>query len=508
MARLTVDQMPGCEMVRVVVHWTAGTHKASPLDKDHYHILIEGDGTVVAGNHPIAANARPPRQLRASHTRNLNTGSIGVAVCCMKDARERPFSPGPFPMTPEQWKVAAEVVAELCTRYEIPVTARTVLAHGEVEATLGVAQLQKWDPLVLPWTPLVPRQQVMEQFRASVQQHAATLKATLAESLPAPPPPAGAAVAPQRVWPGDSAVLLVHGVGNAKAGDYVDVLQAVQAAAPQSAVYQLFYDQYSDWFNQKHDFGSLFNGLKTLFAANEGNSELSETVAEFAGDVLWPMFMNASREVVLRAYIAQVRQIIKDGVHSNRPANNPRLPSELKLAIVCHSLGCFHTYELLHRLADQPFHKLRPATDGVRFKSVVFMASPVQLIRTLGSAIGSLVPPGLATMSAAGLRIPAEETLGMRVPSVQNWVTATGDLDPIGGHFLRKKEAWAYMTVAGEKPPIVVPQQLVGAGGDEAKLIAVLKASRSEMKPPSLNNPHSWLDYITQPLVNLPTWLA
>ena len=59
-------------------------------------------------------------------------------------------------MTVTQWQVAAEVVAELCASYNIAVTPRTVLAHGEVQAALGVAQLQKWDPLVLPFTPNVP----------------------------------------------------------------------------------------------------------------------------------------------------------------------------------------------------------------------------------------------------------------------------------------------------------------------------------------------------------------
>ena len=171
MTRVQPDRMPDCQMARIVLHWTAGAHKASALDREHYHVLVEGDGTVVYGNHPIDANAKPAREPRASHTRGLNTGSIGVSVCCMKDAIERPFSAGPFPMTITQWQVAAEVVAELCARYDIPVKQRSVLAHGEVQAVLGIPQLQKWDPLVLPWTPNIPRQQVMDQFRAAVQQH-------------------------------------------------------------------------------------------------------------------------------------------------------------------------------------------------------------------------------------------------------------------------------------------------------------------------------------------------
>ena len=160
-----------CQMVRVVVHWTAGSYKASDLDKSHYHLLIEGDGTVVAGTHPIACNAKPPQKVRASHTRNCNTGSIGVAVCCMAGARERPFQAGSFPMTQTQWEVLAKVVAELCRRYNIPASATTVLAHGEVQSRLNIAQLGKWDPMVLPWAPALPRAEVMDGFRERVRQH-------------------------------------------------------------------------------------------------------------------------------------------------------------------------------------------------------------------------------------------------------------------------------------------------------------------------------------------------
>jgi hypothetical protein len=348
--------------------------------------------------------------------------------------------------------------------------------------------------------------QMIDELRAVRQQLAEPTAPPT--TVPAPTPRTDARVPPPRVWPGDSAVLLVHGVGNAKQGDYTDVLHAVQAAAPHAAVYQLFYDQYNDWFNEKHNLRGLFTRLRSLFAESEGESDLSETLAEFTGDVIWPMFMNPSRAAIQLAYIAQIRQIIKDGVRSNRPANRPRLPSELKLSIVCHSLGCFHTYELLHTLVNQPLLKLRPIVEGVRFRSVVFIASPVQLIRTVAGRAGSLLPAGLATMADAGLRIPTDSGQGLTMPAVEKWVSVTGDLDPIGGHFVRKRADWAYTTVAGEQDPIVVQQQLIGTGSDESRLVAALKKSISTRTPPSLNNPHSWLGYINEPSVNIASWLA
>jgi hypothetical protein len=497
-------------MVRVVLHWTAGTNKASALDKDHYHVLVEGDGTVVYGNHAIDANAKPVREPRASHTRNLNTGSIGVSLCGMRDAVERPFSPGPSPLTIEQWQVAAEVVAELCAKYQIAVTPRSVLAHGEVQSVLGVAQLQKWDPLVLPWTPTLPRQQVMDQFRASVQQHldALTTSPVLAPAMAAGPaaPPATAAdtgpFKPQSLtWPGDQAVLLVHGVGNAKPGDYVDVIKTVQdAVGPSVAVYSLFYDVFNDWFSEKTQFSSRIKRLMSFIKEQEGDGALQDTIAEFAGDVIWPLFAIAANQSVHRAYTAQLKQIVLDG------RNAGLLKHQLRLSIVCHSLGCFHTYEALHAIATQPEHTLTPFTDEIRFRSVVFMASPVQLIRTLAASLSGLVPPGLATTAAAALGNPAESAFGVSKTSVERWVSVTGDLDPIGGHFLRRKAPWAYMDVPGQTS-IVVPQTLVG-GNDEANLFTVLRTSLSQSNPPTLNNPHSWLDYIKGPEVDLKTWIA
>ncbi len=180
-ATFTAD---ACTMKRIVLHWTGGAYTASELDRAHYHLLIEGDGTLVPGVHRIACNGAPAREPRASHTRNCNTGSIGVAVCCMAGATERPFSAGRFPMTQLQWETMARVVAELCARFDISVGTTTVLGHGEVQSVLSIPQRGKWDPLVLPWAPNVPRQEVMERFRSRVRQHLAPLPSLLEVTSP------------------------------------------------------------------------------------------------------------------------------------------------------------------------------------------------------------------------------------------------------------------------------------------------------------------------------------
>lgn len=143
--RVPQDWMPWAKMERVIVHWTAGTYKANSVDREHYHILIEGDGTLVRGDHPITDNQAPISGGYAAHTLNCNSGSIGVSLCCMAGATEVPFKAGKYPMNRIQWEVLSIVVADLCRRYAIPITRGTVLSHAEVQQTLGIKQRNKWD---------------------------------------------------------------------------------------------------------------------------------------------------------------------------------------------------------------------------------------------------------------------------------------------------------------------------------------------------------------------------
>ena len=164
------EWMPWAKMDRCIWHWTAGTNKASSVDKKHYHIIIEGDGRLVRGNQPISANAAPINGPYAAHCLNCNTGSIGVSLAGMAGAKERPFNAGAYPITQAQWAVLAEVLADLCRRYAIPVTAGTVLSHAEVETTLGINQRQKWDTTRLPFDPsLIGAKAVGDQMRAAVK---------------------------------------------------------------------------------------------------------------------------------------------------------------------------------------------------------------------------------------------------------------------------------------------------------------------------------------------------
>jgi hypothetical protein len=165
------EWMPECLMKRIILHWTAGASKASDVDKDHYHILVEGDGTLVRGRKTIKDNVSTSDGVYAAHTKDLNTGSIGVALCGMAGAIESPFYAGTAPINKNQWSVGAHVFADLCNEYGIPISKTTTLSHGRVQANLGVAQSGKWDICKLPWNTTVSGESCDELFREEIRRY-------------------------------------------------------------------------------------------------------------------------------------------------------------------------------------------------------------------------------------------------------------------------------------------------------------------------------------------------
>lgn len=163
------DWLDNSNMKKIVIHWTAGNNKASSSDRKHYHFMIEGDGTIVRGNRTPKDNESTSDGRYAAHTRGTNTGSIGLALCGMAGARERPFRAGPQPINETQWAVMAQVVAQLCKHYDIEPIETNVLGHGEVQKILGRPQTGKWDPMVLPWDTSLSHGDVGEKLRQDVR---------------------------------------------------------------------------------------------------------------------------------------------------------------------------------------------------------------------------------------------------------------------------------------------------------------------------------------------------
>ena len=135
----------------IILHWTAGADGVTHHEADSYNFLIGRDGTITPGKHAPEAQIPPLRKgSYAAHTLNANGNRIGVALDAMGDANERPFRAGRFPITELQLDVLVTFVADLCLKYRIPVTRRTVLSHAEVQPTLGIRQNGKWD---ISWLP-------------------------------------------------------------------------------------------------------------------------------------------------------------------------------------------------------------------------------------------------------------------------------------------------------------------------------------------------------------------
>lgn len=142
-----LPKLPGRKVSRVIMHWTAGGYTPNAIDRAHYHFLIDGQGEVVIG----------PRKpgLYLPHTRMLNTGSVGLAICAMRGARQVPFHAGEQPLTHLQWERACQAAAEILHAYGLELSERTLLCHSEVTRVYGRRQLGKWDVDRLAFDPVL-----------------------------------------------------------------------------------------------------------------------------------------------------------------------------------------------------------------------------------------------------------------------------------------------------------------------------------------------------------------
>lgn len=135
---------------RIILHWSAGEDSNQIDDVEHYHFIVDRWGKVVKGNYKPEDNISAADGKYAKHTRNCNTGSIGVSMDAMKGAIEKPFYPGTEPITEIQLEVFVQLVAKLLKQYSIPLTPTTCLTHAEVQTTLKIPQRGKWD---ITWLP-------------------------------------------------------------------------------------------------------------------------------------------------------------------------------------------------------------------------------------------------------------------------------------------------------------------------------------------------------------------
>jgi hypothetical protein len=111
-------------LCRIIFHWTASTYTPNDCDKEHYHFIIDGDGKVIKGKYKPEDNINCRDGVYAQHTGGMNTGSIGIAISAMRDTN--------YPIKRIQLESACKLGAELCERYGIRITNKTILTHAKV----------------------------------------------------------------------------------------------------------------------------------------------------------------------------------------------------------------------------------------------------------------------------------------------------------------------------------------------------------------------------------------
>lgn len=168
---------------RCVLHWTAGGHSASPAELLRYHLLVEhvggetdepeDDGARLVEGVPVERNLRSlsgvppahrdPDRGYAAHTAGMNSWSIGISLCGMRDAVDRRpdlgVYPGPNPITVQQLKCLFGTTVSILALHNLEPVAEQLHTHYEAEALHGVDQVPKgpgtwkWDIEYIPHRP-------------------------------------------------------------------------------------------------------------------------------------------------------------------------------------------------------------------------------------------------------------------------------------------------------------------------------------------------------------------
>ena len=156
-------------MKRIIIHWTAGTGSPNSVDLEHYHYLVDEKGRVYSGRFKPEDNENCNDGKYAQHTGGGNTGSIGIAACGMLG-----FSGinnvGDYPLTKVQCERLFKLAADLSAKYNIPITATTVMTHYEFGLrNPNTSSAGKVDIVCLPPYPYIDKNKTGDFIRAKVR---------------------------------------------------------------------------------------------------------------------------------------------------------------------------------------------------------------------------------------------------------------------------------------------------------------------------------------------------
>jgi len=117
------SQSVGRDRPLVIMHWTAGWGDQL---FDDYHVSVTTDGKIYIAEDSFAKTL--------SHTWHLNTGTVGVTMCCAVGADTEDL--GEEPPTDSQIEVFSQVVAAICDGTWLTINKDNVLTHGEAADSL------------------------------------------------------------------------------------------------------------------------------------------------------------------------------------------------------------------------------------------------------------------------------------------------------------------------------------------------------------------------------------
>jgi len=115
-------------MKRVIIHWTAGGPKANSTDKQHYHYIVNADGTITKGIHDVLDNENCKDKDYAEHTGQGNTGSIGLSMAGMAGFNSK-TKETKYPLTKIQVEAMCCLAAKMCDVYHIVPSLETIDTH-------------------------------------------------------------------------------------------------------------------------------------------------------------------------------------------------------------------------------------------------------------------------------------------------------------------------------------------------------------------------------------------
>lgn len=154
---------------RIIIHWTAGRCYPTDFEKKYYHYLIDKDGNITTGVYKPEDNEDCADGNYAAHTGGGNTGSVGVSFCGMYGFVSDSVC-GYYPITRKQFEAGMNLVAQLCKKYNIPVSAKTVLTHYEFgQANPKTSSFGKIDIVYLPPYPWVKKRDIGSFIRSKVR---------------------------------------------------------------------------------------------------------------------------------------------------------------------------------------------------------------------------------------------------------------------------------------------------------------------------------------------------